>query len=98
MEFKFDAPAGRVFALLTDARFLQERCLAIGDISAECKVKKGSGPVVTMKREARRELPSVLAKLFNPVSKFTIEEHWSGDDQDGRTGTYLFEIVASRCP
>ena len=93
MKYEFDAPVSRVFALLTDGKFLRERCLALGELAADCKVSKSAGaPVVTMKREVKRELPTLLGKFFNPIQKFEIVEHWDGDG-DARTADYLLQIL-----
>ena len=93
MQVKFNAPLDSVYAALTDPKFLEERCLELGELSANCKVRKlAHGHAVTMKREVKRELPSFLSKLFNPVQTIVIEERWS-DDEDGKTATYKLEVT-----
>ncbi len=92
MQVKFTAPLDTVYAALTDPKFLEERCLELGELSANCKVRKlAHGHAVTMKREVKRELPSFLSKLFNPVQTIVIEERWS-DDDEGKTATYKLEV------
>lgn len=94
MQIKYNAPLETVYAKLTDPKFLEERSLAMGELSANCKVKKlASGHTVTMKREVRRELPSFLAKLFNPVQTIVIEERWSDDDDGGMQATYKLVVT-----
>ena len=42
MEKKFTAPVDKVFGLLTDSKWLEARCLALGELSASCKTKKAA--------------------------------------------------------
>lgn len=93
MQAKFSAPLETVYAALTDPKFLEERSLALGELSAKCKVRKlAHGHVVTMTREVERELPSFLAKLFAPVQTIVIEERWADAGDDGKTATYTLGI------
>ena len=39
MQHKLNAPAQTVLDLLTNAKWLESRCLALGDISASVKTK-----------------------------------------------------------
>ena len=88
MEKKFSAPADKVFALLTDPKWLEARCLALGELSASCKTKKSAGGVtVTMKRRVHRELNAVISRVLNPDSDVELEEHWTVE-KDRREGTY----------
>jgi uncharacterized protein YndB with AHSA1/START domain len=94
MQVKFSAPLETVYAAFTDPKFLEQRCLDLGEISADCKVKKAAGGhAVTMKRKVERELPSFLAKLFNPIQTIVIEEKWSDDGEDGKQATYHLEVI-----
>ncbi|MCL4746388.1 MAG: DUF2505 family protein [Burkholderiaceae bacterium] len=94
MQEKFSAPIETVYAALTDPKFLEERCLELGEISASCKVKKSAGGhTVTMKRQVKRELPGFLSKLFNPVQTIVIEEKWSDDDDGGMQASYRLEVI-----
>ncbi len=94
MQAKFSAPIETVYAAFTDPKFLEQRCLDLGEISADCKVKKaGSGHAVTMKRKVERELPSFLARLFNPVQQIVIEEKWSDDGDGGKEATYHLAVI-----
>jgi len=93
MQIKYNAPLETVYAALTDPKFLKERCLALGELSADCRVRKlAHGHAVTMKREVKRELPSFLAKLFHPVQTIVIEERWSDGEDGGKRATYKLEV------
>ena len=39
IEYKFRANIDQVFALLTDAEYLVDRCLELGELSADCTVE-----------------------------------------------------------
>ena len=84
MQHKLNAPAQTVLDLLTNAKWLEARCLALGDISASVKTKKKAGQItVTMHRRISRELPGMLAKVLPPESDMVLEETWTlGDKGD----------------
>jgi hypothetical protein len=92
VEKKFDAPLDHVFCVLTDARWLEERCRALGELGASCKTTRTGGVVVTMKRRVRRELPALLARFFAPENDIVLEERWSSDD-GGHRAAYTLEVV-----
>ena len=54
VEQKLAGSVDKVYALLTDPKWIEARCLALGELSASCKVKKTPTMVVTM------EMRSVL--------------------------------------
>ena len=93
MEMKFNAPAEQVFKLLTDAKWLEARCKALGELSASIKAKKGDGVVVTMKRRVRRELSPIISKVLNPESDVEFDERWSSSDKSNHSGSYTMQIV-----
>lgn len=95
MEQKYSAPADKVYALLTDPKWLEARCLALGELSASVKVKKaaGGGVVVTMKRRVERDLPALIAKVLPAESDLVLEEKWSAEEDGTRTGTMTLDIV-----
>lgn len=95
MEQKYAAPIDKVFALLTDPKWLQERSAAIGELSAKVKAKKsGGGITLTMNRRVRRDLPGLVAKVLSPESDLVFEETWSAPGEGGaRTGTLAMEAV-----
>jgi hypothetical protein len=94
MEQKYGAPMDKVYALLTDPKWLEARCLDVGELSASVKAKKkGGGVVLTMKRRVRRELPGMLAKVMSPESDLLFEETWSAEQDGSRSGTLTMEAV-----
>jgi uncharacterized protein YndB with AHSA1/START domain len=95
MEQKYSAPIDKVFALLTDPKWLQERSAALGELSAKVKAKKsGGGVTLTMNRRVRRDLPGLIARVLSPESDLVFEETWSAPGKDGtRTGTLTMDAV-----
>ncbi|MDH5171271.1 MAG: hypothetical protein OEW92_02545, partial [Gammaproteobacteria bacterium] len=68
VEFEFDCAVEEVFGLLTDPDFVVERSLALGDLESSCKVQeRGEVTVVVSDRKVRRDIPSFLARIFDPV-------------------------------
>jgi hypothetical protein len=93
MEKKFTAPVDKVYGLLTDPKWLEARCLAMGELSANCKTKKTArGATVTMKRRVRRELSAIVTKVLNPESDIELVEQWAGD-KGSRSGTLTLQVV-----
>ena len=92
MEMNFNAPSEKVFRLLTNPKWIEARCLALGELSANVKVKKAGGVTVTMKRRVRRELNAVISKVLNPESDLEFDEHWSTDGER-HSGRYTMQIV-----
>ena len=94
MEQKYNAPVDKVFALLTDTKWLQARSLALGELSAKVKAKKAAGGVkLAMTRRVRRELPALVARVMNPESDLQFDETWVAGDDGGYTGTLLMDVV-----
>ena len=88
----FDCEPSRVYELLTDPEFLVDRCLAMGELSAECEVLEEDGrTTIELTREVRRDLPSVLAKLFDSVQMMDMTERWE-EDGDGYSGSWTMEV------
>ena len=93
VEKKFNAPVDKVFGLLTDPKWLETRCLALGELSASVKTKKAASSVtVTMKRRVHRELNAIIAKVLNPDSDIELEEKWALDNER-RSGTCTLPLV-----
>jgi hypothetical protein len=93
VERKFSAPVDKVYGLLIDPKWLETRCLALGELSANCKTKKAaSGATVTMKRRVHRELNAVISKVLNPDSDIELVEQWSVD-QGSRSGSFTMQVV-----
>ena len=69
MEQKYNAPIEKVFALLTDPKWLETRSRALGELSAQVRAKKsGGGVTLTMKRRVKRDLPGLPSKVLSPES------------------------------
>lgn len=89
-EFEHDAKA--VFRAMTDPEFLVDRNLALGEISAEYDVSRDKeNTTVTAVREVRRELPGLLAKLFDPVNVMDLTENWHPEG-DGWVGEWKLKV------
>ncbi|MEY2953507.1 MAG: hypothetical protein RLZZ401_1594 [Pseudomonadota bacterium] len=94
MEQKYSAPTDKVFALLTDPKWLEARSLALGELSASVKAKKSAkGVALTMKRRVKRELPGLVAKVMPPEADLVFEEAWSAEADGARTGSLHMEAV-----
>lgn len=93
LSFEFDQDVDTVYNLLTDPDFLVERSTALGESNAECEVEEyDDETVVKMTREVTRDLPSVLAKMFNPSQTMNMVETWRRDGDDWE-GEYTIDIV-----
>ena len=87
MEQKYAASVEQVFALLSDPRWIEQRCLALGELAAKVKSRKSAGAVVlTMTRRVRRDLPALLARVVSPESDLQFEETWSAPQEGIRRG------------
>ena len=92
VEQKLAGSVDKVYALLTDPKWIEARCLALGELSASCKVKKTPTMVVTMKRRVRRELNAVISRVLNPESDIELEERWAAEGK-GHKGRLTLQIV-----
>lgn len=94
MEQKYNAPVDTVFGLLTNAKWLEARCLAVGELSAKVKAKKsGKNVAVSMTRRVKRDLPALVAKVLQSESSLQFEEDWTPDGEGGYRGTLAMDIV-----
>ncbi len=90
---EFECDVDTLYELLTDPQFLVDRCLGIGELSAECEVEQeGDVTVIHLQREVERELPKMLAKLFDPVQMLKMTERWREDGEAWR-GDWTIEIM-----
>lgn len=81
-----------VFKALTDPKYLVDRSLALGELCADCEVSEDEKrATITMVREVRRELPGVLAKLFDPVNVMDMTEEWQAN-ADGWSGNWTMTV------
>jgi hypothetical protein len=86
IKYQFSADAKTVFENLTSADFLKRRCDIQGEIKVDCKVSEKKGvTTLVLDRTIRRDLPSILAKMFNPENRTIMTETWkaSGDTYQG---------------
>ena len=76
-EFTFSHPIDDVFELFCDPDFLVERSMALGELSADAEIEdEGSKVTINMRREVTRDLPKVLAKVFDPKQVLNMTEQW----------------------
>jgi hypothetical protein len=90
---KFSADTDAVFALMTDADILAERCKALGEKNIKCSVdQQGRKTVVHLSRTVKRDLPKVLAAMFSAENTINMKEQW---EAIGSTymGSYTAEVV-----
>ena len=82
-EFEHDVRA--VYEALTNPEFLVDRSLALRELSAECEVEEGEEcTTINMVREVRRDLPGILARVFDPVHVMDMTEKWRSDGEGWR--------------
>ena len=94
IEYPFAASVDRVFALLSDPDFLVDRCLALGEISAECSVEDdGKQLVIALTREVERALPSFLARLFESLQTIEVVERWKQSKGKIYHGSLLIKVI-----
>lgn len=89
----FNADPDAVFALMTDADTLIERCKNLGEKDITCSVEQnGRKTVVTLNRTVKRDLPKVLAAMFSAENTIRMHEQW---ESIGSTymGSYTAEVV-----
>ena len=77
LEFTFSHSTAAVFDLFCDPDFLVQRSTALGELSADAEVDQvGNKIIIKMRREVKRDLPSFLAKIFNPQQVLSVTEEW----------------------
>lgn len=92
IEYKFKASVNTVFERLTDADYLVERCLELGELSADCTIEEDRAEtVINMTREVERKLPSFLAKIFDTCQTVELVERWKGKGKI-RHGSYTLTV------
>ena len=93
IQYQFKADADTVFAKLTNADFLKSRCESLGEIKVDCQVSETDGKVkVMLDRTIRRDLPKVLAKMFNPENRTVMHEIWQKLDDGSYRGEYEIDV------
>ena len=92
VSYQFECDIQTVYEALTEPQFLVDRCLAMGELSAECEVTEDKETTtINLVREVSRDLPRVLAKLFDAVQVMDMTENWR-DEGDGYVGDFIIEI------
>ena len=87
VDFEFEHDAQTVYDALTDPDFLVDRCLALGELSAECDVEEGEGvTTIRLAREISRDMPALLAKIFGAVQLTEMEERWEPNEHGWHGG------------
>ena len=89
----FTHDADDVFAIMTNAEMLEQRCKALGEKNIECSVEEnGRKTLVNLSRTVKRDLPKVLAAMFSAENTIRMKEQW---ETIGSTymGSYTTEVV-----
>lgn len=93
MYYEFDHDVESIFKLLTDPQFIVDRCLALGELDADCEVvDKGETTEIKLARKVRRDFPSFLSRLFDPVQTMQMIERWKPDSEGGWKGKITIDI------
>jgi len=94
---RFDADAETVAGLMTDPDFIVDRCLAIGELSAECHAGEDRDSVTLhTTRIARQDLPGFLTKLVGDEQTVTVHEVWQRLADGSHKGRYT--VRTARAP
>lgn len=92
IKYQFSADAKTVFKQLTSVDFLKKRCDVQGEIKVDCQVEEKKGiTTVVLDRTIRRDLPSILAKMFNPENRTIMTETWKASGESFK-GDYEIEV------
>lgn len=92
---RFAADVETVATLMTEPDFIVDRCLAIGELSAECEAES-TDKLITLhtRRVARHDLPGFLTRLVGETQTLTVEEVWE-DESDEWRGHYTVRTAAA---
>lgn len=92
IKYQFPVDAKTIFEHLTSTDFLKKRCEIQGEIKVDCKVSEKKGvTTVVLDRTIRRDLPSILAKMFNPENRTIMTETWQKKGE-AYEGDYEIEV------
>jgi hypothetical protein len=93
VSYEFEHEVQTVYEALTEPQFLVDRCSALGELSAECDVEEAEDGTTTINllREIERDLPKILAKVFDPVQVMDMTEEWRPDG-DGWRGDWHMDV------
>lgn len=88
VQFDYDSDVQSVYEALTEPQYLVDRSLAMGELSAECEAEEDQGiTTVNLMREVSRDLPKILAKMFDSVQLMDMTETWR-EKGDGYAGEW----------
>lgn len=93
MKAQFKASPERVYALLTDAQFLVDRCLAVGELEVDCDIEEHDDLTeIKLSRLVSRDLPGFISKLFDSRQTLKMREEWQQDSDDSWSGSYVINV------
>ncbi len=93
IKYQFSADARTVYEKLTSADFLKSRCESLGEIKVSCTSSEKNGvKTVILDRTIRRDLPAILAKMFNPENRTVMTEKWQ-EEGDIYKGSYEIDVI-----
>lgn len=93
VSYEFEHDVQTVYEALTEPQFLVDRCSALGELSAECDAEEAEDGTTTVNlcREIKRDLPKILAKVFDPVQIMDMTEQWRPEG-DGWSGSWTMDV------
>jgi hypothetical protein len=92
VSFEFDHDVATVYETLTEPQFLVDRCSALGELNAECDVEEDEDcTTVNLMREITRDLPRIIAKVFDPAQVMDMQERWRAQD-NGWRGDWTMDV------
>lgn len=95
LRYELNHDVETVLKRLCDAEFLADRLEAVGESRPEVESKMVDGkPVLTLKREQRRDLPRAFAKIIGEVQRFEQVEKWY-PEATGWRGEYHIDIIGA---
>ncbi len=101
--YSFTTTAEDVFERVTDAGFIEARCLAMGSLQAQCQSDDAPLPLIIIHRTEEAELPAIMKKVVGNQQKIQTEEQWSETEEsyDSLSLTKVvgtpIEIHATQC-
>ena len=95
MKYEFPHDIETVQQMLVDPQFLSERLMALGEDEPEIKISnRGGTTTLQLERAARRDMPTVAAKIIGDVQRFEMTEKWK-EAGDGWEGEYHINVVGA---
>jgi hypothetical protein len=94
VDYPYDAPPERVFAMFTEPEFLAEKFAATEAVTfevVECAETAGGGFRIVTNRTVRADIPGFAKKFFKPENAMTQTEEWGPASGGTRDGTWRIE-------